>query len=291
MFGYVVILFWMDVIKTGGNVETNITVIVDNKSVEGIQGEWGLSILVRYGDKNILLDSGSSKLFLENMEKLNIDVKDIDYAVLSHAHYDHANGFPSFFKINKSAKLYVRETVAADCYSKKKIFKKYIGIPRRMMAKYLDRIESVSGDYKLMDGVWLIPHKTEGLDAIGQRETMYRKTPNGWKADDFSHEQSLVIETDKGLVILNSCSHGGAANIINEVKSTFPDKKVYGLIGGMHLFNKSRDEIKQVAENIKATGIEYVCTGHCTKDRAFGILKEELGDIVHQMEVGYRIVI
>jgi 7,8-dihydropterin-6-yl-methyl-4-(beta-D-ribofuranosyl)aminobenzene 5'-phosphate synthase len=149
----------------------------------------------------------------------------------------------------------------------------------------------VSGDYKIMDGVYLLPHKTKGLDSIGKRELMFRKTPRGWVPDDFSHEQSLVLDTDKGLVILNSCSHGGAGNIINEVKETFPGKKVYGLIGGLHLFNKSEAEIREVAGKIRETGIEYVCTGHCTKDRAFHILKDELGDMIEQMKVGYQIVI
>ena len=79
----------------------------------------------------------------------------------------------------------------------------------------------------------------------------------------------------------------GAANIINEVQKTFPDKKVYGIIGGFHLFNKSDDEIKEFAGRVKETGIEYVCTGHCTKDHAFGILKEELKDKAEQMRVGF----
>ncbi len=272
-------------------METKITIVVDNKSNDEMRGEWGLCILVQYAGKNILLDAGASDLFLENMEKLGIDVTDIDYATLSHAHYDHANGLPAFLEKNDKAQLYVRETTAEDCYAKKFIFRKYIGIPHRMLTKYADRIEMVSGDYKIMDGVWLLPHKTKGLESIGKRELMYRKTPRKWIPDDFSHEQSLVIETDKGLVILNSCSHGGAGNIINEVKSTFPDKKVYGLIGGLHLYNKPESEIREVAENIRATGIEYVCTGHCTKDRAFGILKEELGDMVDQMKVGYQVVI
>ena len=272
-------------------METKIKIIVDNKENDGIRGEWGLSILVDHNGVKILLDAGASDLFLENMEKFGIEVTDIDHAVLSHAHYDHANGLPAFLERNNKAKLYIRENAAADCYAKKFIFRKYIGIPRNMLIKYSDRIEMVSGDYKLTDGVWLLPHKTKGLESIGKRELMYRKLPGGWMPDDFSHEQSLVLDTDKGLVILNSCSHGGAANIIDEVKVTFPDKKVYGLIGGFHLYNKSDDEIRKVAGNIRDTGIEYVCTGHCTKERAFGILKEELGNIVEQMKVGYQIVI
>lgn len=274
-----------------GSIDTIITVIVDNKSDKGLDGEWGLCFVIEYGAKKILLDAGSTDLFLFNMEKLGYDVGDIDCATLSHAHYDHANGLPAFLDKNKKAKLYIRNHTAADCYSKKFIFKKYIGIPKKMLLKYADRIQKVSGDYKLMEGVWLIPHKTEGLENIGRREMMYRKTKKGWIVDDFSHEQSLVLDTNKGLLILNSCSHGGAANIVNEVKATFPDKKVYGLVGGLHLFNKSEEEIREVANKIRETGIEYVCTGHCTKDRAYGLLKEELGDMVHQMKVGYKIVV
>ena len=272
-------------------METRITIVIDNKDNGEIRGEWGLSILVEYADKKILLDAGGSDLFLENMKKLGIDVTDIDYAVLSHAHYDHANGLPAFLDNNTKATLYVRDNTAADCYKKMTLFRKYIGIPKKMLSEYADRIEIVSGDHKLMEGVWLIPHKTKGLDSIGKRERMFRKTSHRLIPDDFSHEQSLVLDTDKGLVILNSCSHGGAGNIINEVKETFPDKKVYGLIGGLHLFNKTDEEIKDVAERIRETGIESICTGHCTRDRAFGILREELGDMVTQMQVGYQILI
>ncbi|MCR5734157.1 MAG: MBL fold metallo-hydrolase [Lachnospiraceae bacterium] len=272
-------------------MKTKLTVIVDNKPDKGLQGEWGLCILCEYGDKKILLDAGASDLFAKNMKMLGLDIKDVDYAVLSHAHYDHANGMPEFFKENDKAKFYLRESTGENCYARKTFlkfitFKKYIGIPRHVTGSYPDRIEYVSGDYELCDGAYLIPHKTPDLYKIGERELMFVRTKEGWKPDDFSHEQSLVLDTDKGLVILNSCSHGGAVNIINEVKSTFPDKKIYGLIGGFHLFNKSNDEIKTVAENILDTGIEYVCTGHCTKDRAYGIMKEVLNDRLTQLKAG-----
>ena len=75
-------------------------------------------------------------------------------------------------------------------------------------------------------------------------------------------------------------------NIIKEVKKTFPDKHIYGLVGGFHLFNKTEGEIRKVSRNILDTGIDYVCTGHCTKDRAYSIMKEELGDKLEQLRVG-----
>lgn len=271
-------------------MKTTITVIVDNTAYNGIPGEWGLCILAEYNGKKILLDTGSSDLFLDNMKALGIDVKDIDHATLSHAHYDHANGFPAFTRNNEKAKIYIRDNTADDCYAKKFIFHKYIGIPKKMLTKYAGRIEIVSGDYRIMDGAYLIPHRTAGLGEIGKRELMFRRSGRRWIPDDFSHEQSLVLDTEKGLVILNSCSHGGVINIINEVRSSFPEKEIYGIIGGFHLFNKPECEIRDLAGKIRETGIEFVCTGHCTKQRAYEILKEELGDIAKQMRVGYQVI-
>ena len=95
-----------------------------------------------------------------------------------------------------------------------------------------------------------------------------------------------MLETDKGLVIVNSCSHGGAANIINEVAAAFPDKTVYALIGGFHLYNKPASEVRALAEKIRRTGVAYVCTGHCTGDDAYAWLHETLGDRLAYMATG-----
>ena len=160
-------------------------------------------------------------LFSENLKKLGFDIRDIDYGILSHAHYDHANGMPKFFAENSKAKFYLREGIGENCYHKKPLFGKffnirfYIGLPRNLLKKFPDRIEFVSGDYKLFGGTYLIPHKS------------------GWLPDNFSHEQSLVIETEKGLVIVNSCSHGGAVNIIREMNYRGPRPAV-----SMELFPK-----------------------------------------------------
>ena len=75
---------------------------------------------------------------------------------------------------NSKAKFYVRDTAGEDLYRMLFwVFKKYIGIPKKMTERYADRIEFVTGDHALCDGAWLIPHKTPGLDAIGCRELMF----------------------------------------------------------------------------------------------------------------------
>ena len=160
-----------------------VVVIVDNIEKDELRGEWGLSVHIETGKENILLDAGGSDLFLENARKLGIDVTDVDYAVLSHAHYDHANGMEGFFKANKKAKVYVRESVADNVYEKRFLYRHYIGIPKGILEKYSDRFIKVSGDYTITEGVMLIPHRASGRAAIGKREHMYLKTSSGWQAD------------------------------------------------------------------------------------------------------------
>lgn len=263
------------------------TILTDNISNDNVNGEWGLCVYIEYNGKKILLDTGASDLFIKNAEIYDIHLENVDMAVLSHAHCDHAKGMEPFFLINQKAKFYLQATTKENCYSRKSIFPKYIGIPKGILNKYSDRIEFVSGDYKLCDGVYLISHKTPGLESIGKQEKMYIRKGITWHPDNFSHEQSLVFDTSKGLIIFNSCSHTGADTVINEINSTFPDKCVYALIGGFHLFNKSEIAIRDLAHKVKNTNVNYICTGHCTGNSAYHILREELGDIILQFYVGF----
>lgn len=265
------------------------TVLVDNIGNENTAGEWGLSFFIEYGGRKVLLDAGASGLFAENALKLGISLAETDYAVLSHAHYDHADGMAEFFGQNTKAKLYLRESCKENCYKEEEGGWKYIGIRKGLLEKYADRIIRVSGDLEIEKGMWLIPHKTAGMERAGEREHMYLRDDVSCAVDDFSHEQSLVFDTGDGLAVFNSCSHGGADNIIAEVSDTFPGKKVRLMAGGFHLYNKSEEYIRNFAEKVRATGVEQVWTGHCTGEEAYQILREELGGMVRQLKSGAEI--
>ena len=247
------------------------TVLVDNIKGCGLKGEWGLCVYIEYEDKVVLLDTGASDLFVRNAKKLGLDLEKVDFAVLSHAHFDHADGMRPFFEINKKAPFYLQKGTEENCYEKIWLYRKYIGIPRGILREAGERIRFTEGKFQICPGVWLLPHTTPGLEAVGRRNHMYlRSSENGgeetdrggrkWRPDDFSHEQSLVFDAEDGLVIFNSCSHGGADNIINEVKAAFPGEKIKAIIGGFHLYTRKADEVREWACSIKATGIRQVYT-------------------------------
>lgn len=266
------------------------TILVDNHTKNEWKAEWGLAVYVEYQGHKILLDAGTTHVFAENADAMGIDLNEVEFAVLSHAHYDHSDGLDLFFERNSHASCYLRKACAENCYSKKGGTElSYIGIKEGYLERFADRFQFVDGDLELIPGVTLLPHKTEGLAQVGEHAGMYVKIRGQFQPDAFEHEQSLVFETEQGLVIFNSCSHGGADAIIREVQATWPGRNICAYIGGLHLFRSSDEEVYAFAKRIRETGISCVCTGHCTGDRAMEILREELGDVIHELYTGLEI--
>ncbi len=263
------------------------TVLVDNITKSTLGAQWGLSIYIEHRGHRILLDTGANGLFAENASQLHIDLSQVDCGVLSHAHYDHSDGLDTFFRVNPTAPFFLRQGSGENCYDKTPgAPEKYIGIKQGLLSQYKDRISFVRGDYEISPDIFLIPHKTNGLKQAGRAAHMYTKFGPFYRVDNFSHEQSLVLRTKEGLVIFSSCSHGGADRIITEIASTFPGEKIYSLIGGLHLFRSTPEEISALSRRIRETGIEKIYTGHCTGAAALSILQEELGTKVESLYTG-----
>lgn len=268
-----------------------VKILIDNLTQSDLVPEWGLAVYIEYNGHKILLDAGETGAFMDNASAMGIDMEQVEFGVLSHAHYDHADGMSAFFEKNKKAKFYLRAGSAENCYGEKDGALKYIGIHKGYLEQYHDRIVYVDGDYEIIPGVTLIPHKMPCMYEQGKKAGMYVKLNGRICVDCFSHEQSLVFETEKGLVIFNSCSHGGADHIVAETAMTYPGKKIYALIGGLHLFRSSEETVRELTSKIEETGIEKIYTGHCTGEEAFDILKEALGNKVEQIYTGMEIQI
>ena len=216
-----------------------MVVLVENSSRCRLCAEHGLSVYIEYEGKTYLLDTGATALFAENAKELGVDLSKVDTAFLSHAHYDHSGGFEEFFKKNDKAAVYMQETSAENCFYRTEGKDKYIGIPQHLLENYKERFRPLNAVCEVEKGVWVVPHFTGGLDEMGRRAHMYRKIGEEFIADDFAHEQSVVFETGKGLVIFNSCSHGGIVNIVREVQMALGGQKVYAVVGGFHMMKLS----------------------------------------------------
>ncbi len=275
--------------------EMRITVLIENTSDGSLICEHGLSLWIEYNGKKILLDSGQSEAFYDNAAALGISFDDMDACVLSHGHYDHSGGFAALFRNNPSARVCVQGSALDHHYSSKGGMHE-IGIPENVL-EYRDRFEPVDSVKEIFEGVWLISHNTPGLDKIGEAKGFYLQEGDSYEPDDFSHEQSLVFETAHGLVIFNSCSHGGIANIIREAREACGGKAVYAYIGGLHMKGMkhgvetctfTEPEIDTLCDVIRKENIRYVYTGHCTGQVAYDKLKQRLGDIIRPLTTGLQ---
>lgn len=267
-----------------------ITVLTDNTPHGELAGEWGFSVHIEYKGKNYLLDFGETGLFAVNAEKLGVDLSQVDYAFLSHAHSDHSNGMASFFERNEKAKLFLQTCCGENCYMlKEQEEPEYIGIGRGLLGRFEDRLERVSGKTSIENGVWLLAHDTPGLEQVGADAKMLLQTEKGMENERFAHEQSLIFESGKGLIVFNSCSHAGGDVIMNEALEAFPGQPIYAYIGGLHLLRSSREVSRTMGERMKALGLEHLITGHCTGEEALEELKAVLGDKLQVLYAGLEL--
>ena len=264
-----------------------LTVLSDNTAFSPFLSEWGLSILIETDEKNILLDTGSSSLFAKNAEMLGIDLASVDFGVLSHAHYDHSDGMDPFFSLNSNAPFFLRKSSGENYVSIEDGALEYIGIRKGLLKEYASRIRYVDGIYEICEDIWLIPHHDKDYSSIAKRNDLYVCQENKCVPDSFSHEQSLVIDTEAGLVIFNSCSHTGMHNILEDVRRALDREDVFAYIGGLHLYKMTDAELEALSSEINRSGIEHILTGHCTGDHAYRYLHGKLGDRIIQFHSGF----
>ena len=231
----------------------NVTVLMENTALEGcgLAVEHGLSLYIRYRGRELLLDAGSSGRFADNAQALGVDLSAVETAVLSHGHYDHADGLRRFFQINSRAKVYMRPGAAGGYFAMDPGRPRYIGIHRDILEQSRDRFVSVEGPYALMEGAWLIPDTVRDPAFAGRADNLaYRRGEDDFIPDDYRHEQSLVLEGERGLAVFNSCSHTGIVNIVRGVLEQFPGRKVHAVVGGFHMFSKGETGMNCPPEHV-----------------------------------------
>lgn len=234
-----------------------------------LTAEHGLSFLVETGGKKILFDCGAGKAARKNAEKMHVSLKDVDYVVLSHSHYDHAAGYPDMVSHGVHAPLVTGPYFFEEKYAREGGKYAYLGCgfgPEFLDKKGIAR-QVCEGSLTLFDGCHVVGgfERTYAFEKAPAR--FVRQTAAGMTEDDFPDEVCLAVETVKGLVVIAGCSHPGILNMLETVKKRL-DMPVYAVFGGSHLVEADEERVTATMDRLRDMGIGIVGFNHCTGDAA-----------------------
>jgi 7,8-dihydropterin-6-yl-methyl-4-(beta-D-ribofuranosyl)aminobenzene 5'-phosphate synthase len=222
--------------------QIHLTIVYDNNAYkESLQTDWGFSCFIQGLEKSILFDTGGKgNILLGNMEKLKISPMDIDLVFLSHYHKDHTGGLSTLLRFNPKIEVWLPKFFPQD-------FKEQI------LAAVTSLVE-VEGHQKICDGAF-----TTGVI-------------EGW-----IKEQSLVLDTTQGLIVVTGCAHPRLINILPKVRNMFGEN-IHLVLGGFHLAGFQTDEIQEVIDMLNTLKIQKIGPCHCTGDKALRMFAGEYAE-------------
>lgn len=245
-------------------------------------GEWGFAALVEGDGHRVLVDTGAHPdTVLRNMQELHVDLSDVKEVVLTHHHWDHVRGLMTLRRemIKKSpSALSVVHVARGIFYSRPG----ENGESNDMVAMKKDyegtggRFVEHDGPSEIFPGAWLsgpVPRKYPERNWSGAGRV---NTPDGIVEDTIPEDQTLVLDTPRGLVVITGCGHAGIVNILTNAHGAFPDSSVYAVLGGLHLFPATDETLDWTARKMKEFGVANLIGAHCTGIEAVYRLRERL---------------
>lgn len=272
------------------NKDLCITTLVEDTALGGgLLAEHGLSFWIEYGDKRILFDTGQSNILVQNAKTLGINLAETNAIVLSHGHYDHSGGLPAVLDIAPKAKIYLHPTATEPKFSRKVLEAKSIGMSN--LAKKAVQRRHV---------IWTATpaHIFPGMSVTGQvpRINNFEDVGGAFfvdehyqKPDELLDDQTLFIESARGLVVVLGCAHSGVVNALDYISNLTSRNKIYAVIGGMHLLNASRVRIANTIEAFKKYEIQKVGIAHCTGANAVKRFSDAFKDQCFSCSTGTQI--
>jgi len=217
---------------------------------------WGFSVFM----DGVLFDTGESGNFLiSNLKEEGVNINSIEKIVISHDHWDHTGGLWDILKAKKGLTVY-------GCEGFSKGFK--------------DKVEALSGKF------------IEVKDSIEIKENIYTtgEIIGFYKSMEIS-EQTIVVKSKKGLVVVTGCSHPGIVKIAEKVKEGFANQNIHLVFGGFHLMNKEKRQVKLIVQRLKDLGTNYIGPTHCTGYQAQQVFKKVFKDRYISLKVGKTIAV
>ena len=249
----------------------------------------GLSVLVsgRRGDQTatVLFDVGPyGDVWLDNAERLGIDLASIEVLFLSHWHADHSGGFPVVIAAIAAARAAAGSTPPVVDVHPDRPDQRGVQLPSGVIALLppeptFAEIEDAGGRIETHDQVHLVGELFVGSGLI-DRVTEYETGLVGhhsFRGDDVLPDPLILDERflaahvrGRGVSVLSACSHAGVVNACLGAMALAPGVPVDVVLGGYHLAGAAMeprigDTVRDLAERIQP---RVVAPGHCTGWRA-----------------------
>jgi 7,8-dihydropterin-6-yl-methyl-4-(beta-D-ribofuranosyl)aminobenzene 5'-phosphate synthase len=277
-------------------VSGRITILTDNVAQDRSEtvAEHGFSAYIETDNGNLLFDTGKGRTVVHNACIFNKDLDLINKVILSHSHGDHTGGLPDVLlsQSKKPLDIYAHPDIFLYRYRKKNGKKTYGGIP--FTQGYLEKMGArfvFNTDYvEVEPGVFLtgeVPRKTpfEGGDMADRFAVRDGKEEPETIPDD----QSLVIHTEKGLLLVLGCAHAGIINVIEHVLAQSGLKTIFAVIGGTHIGFSGEVQLSGSIEALKSYGIRQLIPSHCTGLEAIFRIKQAFEDSFQFSHVGFQL--
>jgi 7,8-dihydropterin-6-yl-methyl-4-(beta-D-ribofuranosyl)aminobenzene 5'-phosphate synthase len=271
-----------------------LVVLADNRKLSrDLQTEHGLCIYLETDKYKILLDTGASDIFIQNANKLNVNLQEVNYVFISHGHSDHIGGLPYFLKINKTAKVIMSINIQNQLYFSKRDGLHSISTKFDFNA-YSKQIIFVENAISIANEIHVYSNQSiKHATPLGNKN-LFRKEKNGELIlDNFNHELIFTIGKEK-LLVYTGCAHNGLQNILETVtmNTSIP---IDWVLGGFHLLAprkeisyESESEITAIGDALQSQYPKTIfLTGHCTGENAFTTLSQILTNHLIQFYCGY----
>jgi 7,8-dihydropterin-6-yl-methyl-4-(beta-D-ribofuranosyl)aminobenzene 5'-phosphate synthase len=257
---------------SGHKVKSLKITILSTMLADAGMGEWGFSALVEADGRRILFDTGlRPETVAQNARELGVDLSTITDVILSHHHGDHTGGLVTLRRelAAKNPTALSRVHVAPGIFASRRHpgsdeeANPTIAVKSAMEASGAVFIEH-RGPKEIFPGVWLTgpvprPHPERNW---GPPASIV--TSRGLVADSIPEDMALIVETDRGLVILVGCGHAGTVNTVDYGRQILGAKPVYAIIGGLHLFAAPDSALAWTAARLRAVQLGYLLGAHCT---------------------------
>jgi 7,8-dihydropterin-6-yl-methyl-4-(beta-D-ribofuranosyl)aminobenzene 5'-phosphate synthase len=267
-----------------------ITTLVDNHTLfaSGFWAEHGLSMLIEADCEKILFDTGqTSEVIAHNLEKIKENLNDLKHIVLSHGHYDHTGGLKEIAQRTDHAHVFAHPDIFDNKYVKRDEEYIDIGVPFNE-----DDLKNSFTFHFKKEGEEFIPSvRTTGqIPRITEFESIpkryYIKKNNTFVNDEILDDQSLILDTQKGIIVILGCTHSGLINTLFHVKKLTGKSEVFGIFGGTHLWAADDEKLKKTAMTLNEFNLKRIGLSHCSGENALLHFSKAFGDKVFLNSAG-----